>query len=177
MINRYLTRLALPLAIWFIVEYMVHVAATHNMWLQFFTLPMMLATPLMVWYILKQLRDRVMGGTIRGLEAWTFGTQLFFYAGLVEAMFIYLYNEYMSPNNLMEMQQALIAQYEEVSKVLNESQQGGSLPMFMSEAVEELKKAPIPSAIEAAINQLSTTLFQGLMVMIPVGLVLRQKNK
>lgn len=179
-INNYLMRLALPLAVWFIVEYMERIAATHNLMLQLLTLPMMCATPFLAWYIIKQLRDRVMGGVISGLEAWTFGTQLFFFAGLIEAMFIYLYNEYMSSNNLFEMQQALIAQYEEVTTLLSETQSGGFAGQYsqmMKDTVEVLKEAPIPSAIEAAVNQLSSTLFQGLFLMIPLSLILRHKNK
>lgn len=179
-INNYLMKLALPLAFWFIVEYVVHIAATHNLMLQLLTLPMMCATPFLAWYIIKQLRDRVMGGVISRLEAWVFGTQLFFFAGLIEAMFIYLYNEFADPNNLYEMQQALIGQYEEVSKMLNETQAGGiagSYSQMMSETVEVLRKSPIPSAIEAAVNQLSTTLFQGLFLMIPLSFLLHKKVK
>lgn len=172
-------RLALPLAVWFIVEYMERIAATHNLMLQLLTLPMMCATPFMVWYIIRQLRDRVMGGVLSGLEAWTFGTQLFFFAGLIEAMFIYIFNQYVSPNNLFEMQQALIAQYEEVTRMLSETQSGGLAGQYgqmMSETVEALKVAPIPSAIEAAVNQLSSTLFQGLFLMIPLCFLLRKKG-
>lgn len=172
-------RLALPLAVWFIVEYMERIAATHNLMLQLLTVPMMCATPFLAWYIIKQLRDLVMGGEIRRLEAWTFGTQLFFYAGLIEAMFIYLYNEYMSPNNLYEMQQALIAQYDEVTKMLSETQSGGLAGQYgqlMQQTVEALREAPIPSAIEAAVNQLSSTLFQGLFMMIPLCFILRKKG-
>lgn len=173
-------KLALPLAVWFIVEYVERIAATHNLMLQLLTLPMMCATPFLAWYIIKQLRDRVMGGMITGLEAWVFGTQLFFFAGLIEAMFLYIYNEFISPNNLYEMQEALIAQYEEVSKLLSETQSGGIAGQYgqmMSETVQALKEAPIPSAIEAAVNQLSSTLFQGLFLMVPLSFILRQKNK
>lgn len=177
MVNNYLMKMALPLGIWFIIEYLLRNAAARNVLLSFITTPMMIVTPVALWFIIRQLRRQFLDNRIAGFQAWTFGTQLMFFAGLIEALFIYIYNEFLYPGNLAEVQQAMIAQYEEAAASLRSL---GSLPSIlqpMQEAVDALREAPVASPIETAISQLSTDIFYGMLLMIPIALIVRKKGE
>lgn len=175
MVNNYLMLMALPLAGWFIVEYLVKNASTSNIMLSFFTLPMMAVTPIALWWIIRRLRREYLYDSILGIQAWSFGVQLMFYAGLIEALFIYVYNEFLVPGNIARVQQAAIAQYESAYTTLETL--GGYekwMPKFQ-ETIEQMKELPVTSPIETAISTLSNDVFFAIILMIPIALIVRRR--
>ena len=85
-----------------------------------------------------------------------------FYASLIEALFIYIYNQYIKPGNLHTLQKAAIEQYENVQQTLAAS---GSFERFMprlKEAIEALKEAPVLTPIETAMTTLSNNLTEAI---------------
>lgn len=176
MVNDYLTRMALPLGVWFISTYLLrNLAATHVM-LSLVSTPLALITPFALWKILRRLRE-ILGGYILGFQVWIYGVQLMFFAGLIEGLFIYVYNEFLRPGNLIMVQNAAIQQYEEVLTTLQSM--GGYenwVPMFQ-ETLNTMKEAPLMSPIETAISTLSNDMFIGMMLMIPIALILRHMPK
>ena len=177
MVNNYLMKMALPMGIWFIIEYLLRNAAARNVLLSFITTPMLIVTPVALWYILRQLRRRFLDDRITGFQAWTFGTQLMFFAGLIEALFIYIYNEFLYPGNLAEVQQAMIAQYEEAANSLRTMGSFPSMLQPIQEAIDTMREMPVSSPIETAISQLSTDIFYGMLLMIPISLIVRKKGE
>ncbi len=177
MVNNYLMKMALPLGGWFIIEYLMRNAAAKNVLLSFITTPMMIVTPIALWFIIRQLRRSILGNQMMGFQAWTFGTQLMFFAGLLEALFIYLYNEFLFPTNLTEVQQAMILQYEEAAASLRTIGAFPSMLQPMQEMIDTLKETPVSSPIETAISQLSTDIFYGMLLMIPIALIVRKKRQ
>ncbi len=176
MVNNYLMKMALPMGAWFIVEYLLRNAASRNVMLSFITTPLMIVTPIALWYIVRQLRRTILDDQITGFQAWTFGTQLMFFSGLLEALFIYLYNEFIAPGNLMEVQQALIAQYEEAAASLR-SMGITTMQQTLAETIQTLREMPVSSPIETAISQLSTDIFIGMLLMAPISLIVRKKKE
>lgn len=175
MINNYLMKMALPMGVWFIIEYMLRNAAAHNVMLGLISTPMMIVTPIALWYIIRNLRRQFLDDRIAGFQAWTFGTQLMFFAGLIEALFIYIYNEFIFPGNLAEIQQALIAQYEDAAASIRSLGVMTSMLGTLEETIEAMKQMPVSSPIETAISQLSTDIFYGMILMIPIALIVRKK--
>lgn len=175
MINNYLMKMALPMGVWFIIEYMLRNAAAHNVMLGFISTPMMIVTPIALWYIIRTLRRQFLDDRIAGFQAWTFGTQLMFFAGLIEALFIYIYNEFIFPGNLAEIQQALIAQYEDAAASIRSLGVMTNMLGTLEETIEAMKQMPVSSPIETAISQLSTDIFYGMILMIPIALIVRKK--
>lgn len=177
MVNNYLMKWALPLAGWFIVEYLVRNASSTNMMLGLLSFPMMMVTVWALWWIIRKLRREILADCIHGIQAWSFGVQLMFFAGLIEALFIYIYNEYLFPGNLVAVQQAAIAQYESVLGQLTEMGAYQSwIPKFQ-ETLDAMKEMPLQSAIDTAIGSLSNDIFAGMFIMIPLALILRKRPK
>ena len=111
--------------------------------------------------------------------AWTFGTQLMLFAGLIEAAFIYIFNEFIVPTNLVEVQNQLIAQYENVLKLVEETPNNSALvasaSTMMNDTIQMLKEAPVSTAIEAAMSMLSNDIFYGMFMMAFIAPIIRKK--
>ena len=174
-INNYIMKMALPLAGWFVVEYLIRNAAASSLALNFMSLPMMLLTLGLTYYFIKRMRQTLLSGYIAGKLAWSCGVQMTFYAGLIEALFIYVFNQYISPGNLAATQEATIQMYTDVLEQLKATGAYSSwLPKF-EETRDQLRDMPIPSAIEAAISTLSNDLLFAIGYMIPLALIIRRK--
>ncbi len=174
LVNDYLMKMAIPLAVWFIVEYLIKNAMTSNVLLSFLVFPMMVVTPIAIWWILRKLRRDYLNDGLLGIQAWTFGMQLLIYAGLIEALFIYVYNEFIKPGNLQAVQEAIITQYEEVQKTLLASGAFAKYSTMLEEMIETLKETPVLSPIETAFSTLSNDVFLGTILMIPIALIVRK---
>lgn len=175
LVNEYLMKMALPLGIFFIVEYLVRNAAATHVLLGLLTYPMMMVTPVALWWILRRLRQRVLSNMMLGIQAWSFGVQLMFFAGLIEALFIYVFNQFLYPTNQMEVQQAAIAQYDEAYHLIKGMGGMQQLLPYLEETLKTLKEAPVPSAIDTAISALSNDIFIGMFLMIPILFIVRRK--
>ena len=173
-INNFLMQAALPLGIFFIFEYMLTVWSAGNIFLGVLRLPLLLGTPVLLFITMRTLRDKVMGGTIRGFQAWVFGVQMMLFAALIEAAWIYVYNQVFAPDNLYEMQTAAIDQYEQSVAMLSQNSQFQPLLERVNGMVTELKDAPIPTAIEAAVQMVSNDLFIAIVLMIPISLIIKR---
>lgn len=175
MVNNYLMKMALPLAVWFVAEYLLRNAAMSSIMANMLTVPMMLVTPYIVFRILKSLRQKLLSGMMLGIQAWTFGVQLSFFAGLLEALFIYVYNEFLFPTAIADNLQATIALYEQMMAQLKETGAYSWMWNTFEQTLETLKEAPVPSAIETAISALSNEIMLAMFYMIPVALIVRKK--
>lgn len=176
-VNEFLMKAALPLGLWFIVEQLVRYQMSHNVMLSMLLVPMMALLPFALWWILRRLRRQVLGDAITWMQAWSFGTQLMFFSGLIEALFIYTYNEFLVPGNLLDMQQGLLMQTEQSLKAIQDAGIMAGAESQLRDAIEQMRQMPIASPIESAINQLSSDIFYGMMLMIPIAFLISRKPK
>lgn len=178
---QYLMQAGTIMGMWFIVEYIVFVLATGNILLNFVHTPMMFVTPVLLFFLIRKLRNAIFPtGEFRFVQAFSYGVQLMFFGGLIEAFFIYAYNQWISPGNLLEMRQALLAQYAEVTEMMGtipNNPLGGTMGKAFTEAQEILAEAPVERPIEAAINALSNDITYGFLWMIPLAFILRRKSQ
>ena len=178
-INQYMMKMALPLGAYFIIEYLVRNYSASNIFLGVLSLPMMLLTVFFVYKIMKRMRDKLLEGRITGFMAWTFGTQLMLFAGLIEAAFIYIYNEFIVPTNLMNIHEQMIEQYESVMKTIEALPEKSGLvtsaSTMMQDTLNVLKETPVSTAIETAMSMLSNDIFFGMIIMAFIAPIIRKK--
>lgn len=177
MVNNYLMRAALPLALWFIAEYMLRNASASSMALNVVIVPLMLVTPFIIYRLIKRLRDELLGGYMLGIQAWMFGVQMAFFAGLIEALYIYIYNEWINPGNLLAVQQATAQLYGTMLEQLKQTGAYSTRWSDFEETFTQLNEMPVPSAIEAAISNLSNEIMLAMFYMIPLSFMLRRRPK
>ena len=180
-INHCLMKTALPLGGYFILEYLIRNYTASNIFLGLLNIPMMVVTVVLLYIVIKRLRDRYLEGVITGFMAWTFGVQLMFFSGLIEASFIYVYNEFIVPTNLMTVHEQLIAQYdsaiEAVESLASANSMASSMLPMMQEMSAMIKEMPVSSAIETAISMLSNDIFYGMLIMAIVAPIVRRRVK
>lgn len=178
-VMQYLMKTALFLGLFFVVEYVFRVYAARNILLALLNIPLMLITPIALYMLIKKLRDQVLDGYIMGMQAWMYGVQLMFFAGLIEALFIYVYNEFIDPANLYNTKQLLIQQYEESLTALEQMESGKtfiqSLNINLDETLAQLKQMPVSTAIESAVDMLSSTMTTGMFLMLLIAPILKRK--
>ena len=180
-INHCLMKTALPLGGYFILEYLIRNYTASNIFLGLLNIPMMVVTVVLLYIVIKRLRDRYLEGVITAFMAWTFGVQLMFFSGLIEASFIYVYNEFIVPTNLMTVHEQLIAQYdsaiEAVESLASANSMASSMLPMMQEMSAMIKEMPVSSAIETAISMLSNDIFYGMLIMAIVAPIVRRRVK
>jgi len=180
-VNQFLMKAALPLGGYFIFEYIIRNLSASHMLLGLLNIPMMIVTVVLVYFIIKTMRNKCLDGYIAGFYAWTFGVQLMFFAGLIEAAFIYIFNEFLFPTNLVTVRDQLLVQYEDVlasvKSLSNGSEFVGSMSSMMEETIEALKKTPVASAIETAITMLSNDIFYGMIMMLFIAPIIKKHRQ
>lgn len=178
-INQYLMKIALPLGGYFILEYLIRNYSATNIFLGLLNIPMMCITVVLVYFIVKKLRDSLLEGKIAGFFAWTFGVQLMFFAGLIEAAFVYIFNEFIVPGNLVNVHNQLIGQYENVLATIEQMPEKSAMVSSMTPMLQEMidlaKEAPVSNAIETAITMLSNNIFYGMIIMMFVAPIIKKK--
>lgn len=168
--------LALILGAWFILEYLQLIASTHNIMFTLLRTPMMVVTPLLVFFLVRYQRQKFFKGDFIWLQGFYYSIQFVLYAGLLEAFFCLVLNKWIMPNNLAEMHTSMIQQYEEMWQLLQNTPYTSFANMY-SATLETLKEAPIETPINAAINLLSTDMLYGTFFGIINGFILKQEPK
>lgn len=180
-VTHFIGRIALPLGIWFIVEYLITVYATRNLALAMIHTPLMMLTPIALFCILRKIRNTYY--TKDGFPkrvCWYLTTLLMFLAGLFEAVFVIIYNKWISPNNLMEMRESMLAQAQQLTEAIHNTGQAStfsaSLLQGMNLSIETIKNAPIDTPMGAAFNLLSNDIAYGMIISLIIGIILYKKN-
>lgn len=175
-INEYLMRMAPFVALWYLLEVVVKELGYAHLLFSALTLPMMCFTPFFIGKIIVKLRKDWFCNVMTGFQAWTFGVQCAFYAALIEAFVLYIYNAFLDPSHLATAQAALIAQYETAYRYIEQTHlYDSALPKFQ-ETLDMLKDTPVPSAIDESITLLSNEIFLAMIFMVPTALVIRKKD-
>ena len=175
-------RLAMPLGLWFVVEYFVTVLSTRYITLAIIRTPMMISTPVLLFIILRKLRDTYFpDDTFSRFRCWYYGVQTMFFAGMIEAVGVVIYNKWIAPDNLAEMQRAMTAQYQEVVSMFEANalatNQFPTLLDTVKQMQQAIAEAPVGTALEAAVNLLSSDIMYGMMWSLIFCFILHRKGK
>lgn len=180
MAMQFLMKAGLMLGVWFAIEYLITVFATQSILLAIVHTGAMCATVFFLFYGVYKLRQTVFPNGFLYLQAWLYGTELMFFGGLIEAIFIYAYNQWLAPNTQLQMRNALVAQYENVQQQMEAL--GNTSNAFiekwqqvMEQSLELIKTAPIERPIDLALTAISNDIFYGMIWMILFSFFLRKK--
>ncbi len=179
--RQYMMKVALPLGIWFYIEYMLLIQSFFSPAVTILRVPLMATLPLLLYWIVRTMRKRFFDGVrFHTFHGWFFCVNIMFFAGLIDAFGVLIYNKYVSPDNLITIHNAAVAQFRDIQSFLDSSPEmkqgfGPKLLSFFNENAKVLEETPIPTAVEAALKQLSDDIFSGMFWGVPLGLLLRRK--
>lgn len=179
--RQYMMKVALPLGIWFYIEYMLLIQSFFSPAVTILRVPLMATLPLLLYWIVRTMRKRFFDGVrFHTFHGWFFCVNIMFFAGLIDAFGVLVYNKYISPDNLITIHNAAVAQFRDIQSFLGSSPEmkqgfGPKLLSFFNENAKVLEETPIPTAVEAALKQLSDDIFSGMFWGVPLGLLLRRK--
>ena len=179
--RQYMMKVALPLGIWFYIEYMLLIQSFFSPAVTILRVPLMATLPLLLYWIVRTMRKRFFDGIrFHTFHGWFFCVNIMFFAGLIDAFGVLIYNKYVSPDNLITIHNAAVAQFRDIQSFLGSSPEmkqgfGPKLLSFFNENAKVLEETPIPTAVEAALKQLSDDIFSGMFWGVPLGLLLRRK--
>ena len=179
--RQYMMKVALPLGIWFYIEYMLLIQSFFSPAVTILRVPLMATLPLLLYWIVRTMRKRFFDGVrFHTFHGWFFCVNIMFFAGLIDAFGVLIYNKYVSPDNLFAIHDAAVAQFRDIQSFLGSSPEmkqgfGPKLLSFFNENAKVLEETPIPTAVEAALKQLSDDIFSGMFWGVPLGLLLRRK--
>ena len=179
--RQYMMKVALPLGIWFYIEYLLMIQAVHSPIVGMIRMPLMALLPILLYWIVKTMRKRFFEGVrFHIFHGWFFCVNVMFFAGLIDAFGVLIYNKYISPDNLAALQEAALAQLQSTQALLEQNKEltqgfGAKIMSIFNESATTLKETPIPSAAEAALKQLSDDVFSGMFWGVPLGFLLRRK--
>ena len=179
--RQYMMKVALPLGIWFYIEYMLLIQSFFSPAVTILRVPLMATLPLLLYWIVRTMRKRFFDGVrFHTFHGWFFCVNIMFFAGLIDAFGVLVYNKYVSPDNLITIHNAAVAQFRDIQSFLGSSPEmkqgfGPKLLSFFNENAKVLEETPIPTAVEAALKQLSDDIFSGMFWGVRLGLLLRRK--
>ena len=175
---QFIMRSGFFLSLYFMIEYVFTVWSTHHIFLSLVHVPMMFLTVVLLFLLMRPIRLFFADEGLSGLRAWTYGVQLMFFAGLLEALFVYIYNTWLYPDNLFEMHSAVISQYRQAIDMMQQANAEQTMPSLMQmlkDSQTMIEETPVPTPIEAAMQALSNDITYGIFWMIPISLILRTK--
>lgn len=186
--THYIMTIAMTLGLWFIVEYLLASLGRNTFLLSEGRLILGLGTAALLFILLKHIRKKYFDNQeFSFMQGWYYCTQLMFFAGLVEALGILIFNNWIAPDNLAAMHEAVINELETRMAIAQEGVASmdstsqvatfyNAMSNMMTENIEVLKETPISTPLQAAISNLSNDVMMGMLLGIPFALVLRKKD-
>lgn len=179
--NEYCMKVGGLLGIIYIIEYVILVLAADNMLFSLLRAPLMACTPIVLAIVCYKLKNQVFVDEFSWGRCWLCGLRVVFYASLIEAAAIVIYNQWINPNNLYEMQQALLAQYEEAKQLIEANgvdtdPTNRSLMNVCEHFITALRSTPLQTPVEASFGAISNDLFGGMLWMSLFATVFYRRN-
>ena len=119
--RQYMMKVALPLGIWFYIEYMLLIQSFFSPAVTILRVPLMATLPLLLYWIVRTMRKRFFDGIrFHTFHGWFFCVNIMFFAGLIDAFGVLIYNKYVSPDNLITIHNAAVAQFRDIQTFRDE---------------------------------------------------------
>lgn len=177
------------LGLYFLVEYLIRIFTIRHLSYAMFEIPFvtlvvhLVLLGLTVYFLYLCVYPLSIIFRKEGLgafRAWTYGVQVMFFAGLIEALFVYILNSWILPDNLQLMNQAVIDAFQQSIEQWKQTQTDQALPALMEtlqETQKQLNEMPVQTPIQAAVQTLSNDISYGIFLMIPLSFIVRKKKQ
>jgi len=172
-------RFGLVLGALYATQYMLVVLTSRNVFYSLLHTLVCFGTPILLGIACHLLRKNIFTDSFSWGRCWLMGLRVVFYGAILEAAFVVIYNKWLNPTNLFEMQQGLLNQYESLNQMMQAAENNplGSMSEMLSQSVETLKNQTIPSPIEAGFSALSNDLVSGAFWMTILSCIFYRKNR
>lgn len=163
----YCMKIGALLGVIYIVQYYFLIQTSHNVFFSVVHTLLSIFTPFMLALSSYRIRKNIFTEDFSWGRCWSCGVRICFYASLIEACFIVVYNQWINPYNLYEMQQGLIAQYESLNKMVQASGNDSftALNSQLEQVINTIKEQEVQTPIDAALGAVTTDLFSGVFWM------------
>ena len=187
--TQYIMTIAMTLGLWFIVEYLLVSLGRNSFMMSEGKILLGAVSAIVLFLMLKHVRNKFFADTDFTFgQCWYYATQLMLFAGLIEALGILVFNNWIAPDNLAELQQAAIHEVElrlseakQTTAVIDTTSQIGNLYHTMTDvmdaSIETIKEAPVPTPMQAAFSNLFNDIVMGMLWGLPFAQILKKKEK
>ena len=176
------------MGIFWIISFAIFVAACYSPSLFTLFVITLLAVPVLAWWMVRDFRDKTMGGYIHWVHAWSFTTFVFLFAGLLAGVAHYIFFAFVDHGVIMnlgiEYYTDALQQVQQGSGTLGESfsspdaaDQKTQVVTMLKQVIEMLTKLKKTSSINLAINIFTSNIFYGSMISLVVALIVQKKPK
>jgi len=172
-------RFGLAIGALFIVQYVLVILTSRNVFYSLLHTLVCLGTPILLGIACHSLRKNIFTDEFPWGRCWMTGLQIVFYGAILETAFVVIYNQWIDPTNLYEMQKGLLAQYDGLNQMMQATDNNplGSMSEMLNQSVETLKNQAIPTPIEAGFSAMSNDLVSGAFWMTILSFFFYRKNK
>lgn len=176
------------MGIFWIISFAIFVAACYTPSLFTLFVITLLAVPVLAWWMARDFRDKIMGGYIHWVHAWSFTTFIFLFAGLLAGVAHYIFFAFIDHGVIMDLG---ISYYTDALKQVQEgtgnfgetfataeaAEQKTQVVAMLEQIIDMLKKLKITSPINLAINIFTSNIFYGSIISLVVALIVQKKPK
>ncbi|MGL4292471.1 MAG: DUF4199 domain-containing protein [Bacteroidales bacterium] len=158
------------LGAYFIVKFGFTVLSSKIPFLSLFSWVLLFGTPFVIFYILRNFRDKRNNGFLEFSKAWSLSLLLIFFASLPEALGQYIYFQFINPSYIVDQISQLSQTLESLGEIKNNT--------AINELINNYKNATPPSAIQMVFQGIFNNLFfGGLLSLIVAAIVKRPMPK
>jgi len=161
------------LGILYIISYILKAKFLANPALAVPFLAIALSTPFALAIASRHLRSTVFAEEFSWFRCWTQGIKVIFYASLLEAAFVVIYNQWIDPLFLYEMKQNLLSQFDNYLATVNSGEStstGGNTMAALQQMIVTEKSAietmEMQTPIQAGLSAITSNLLLGAFWML-----------
>lgn len=164
--------------VWFAMGYLASLAALTNPAIAMAIMLLKIVSVVALFLAVRYLRNKVFPTNFTWLQSFVYGIQIAAFAGILDAFFVYVYNEWIYPENLQTIWQTSISQLN--TQISQLRQMGGGMMKSAVEglqvAVRQLEEEGCGTPIKTAMGILAQDIQFGFIWMIIFSFFLRRKG-
>ena len=175
--SQFTMKVAFFFGLWFVVTYLIGNYMTGDIFWILVRFLIALITPIALFFIVEKVRDKFyddMG--MSKLRGWYLCMKVMLLAGMIEAVGIGVYNQWINPDALTQLYESRIAELSHCIENLHYSNEKNDLIESALPALEanldDLKHMPQLTPFENALNHLSLDVTWGMLMGIPICFML-----
>ncbi|MEG2181075.1 MAG: DUF4199 domain-containing protein [Bacteroidales bacterium] len=165
-LNHFAMEYGLLLGAYFILKFGITVISSKILVLSILSWILLIGIPFVIYWMLRNFRDRQNAGVLEFGKAWSLSMLLIFFASLPEALAQYAYFQFINPAYIHEQISQITTALESLSD-LKESP-------AMNELINNYKSAAAPSPIQMAFQGIFNNLFFGGLISLAIAAVVKR---
>lgn len=167
-VTQYAMKYGLVLSVYFIAKFFINTQSLTSPTAALISIIFIVGLPFFIYFMTKKFKDNLEEYPLSFTIGWMFIFLTFFYASLPEALFSYVYLQYINPGYLFDQVETAMNIMTDVPML---SENG-----FLSQVMNNLETAPSPTPIQYSLQLIFSNMFYGSIIAIIVAALLRVKK-